>query len=117
MSAISRCSANCGARATSSPEASKTAERPSKTSSSWPPTWLQKASAAAQSSARVASIASRRSPLPRWYGEAEMQQTRSTRAAARSEATGLGYQMSSQTARPMRVPLTSSTIGASPARK
>ena len=113
-SATRRCSANWGARATTSPEASNTAERPSKTSSSWPPTWLQKASAAAQSSARVASIASRRSALPRWNGDAEMQQTRSTRAAARSAATGFGYQMSSQTARPMRRPLTSSTMASSP---
>ena len=46
-----------------------------------------------------------------------MQQTRSTRAAARSEATGLGYQMSSQIAIPMRAPRASSTIGPSPARK
>ena len=108
---------NCGARATSSPDASNTAERPSNTSSSWPPTRLQKASAAAQSSARVASIPSRRSPLPRWYGEAEMQQTRSTRAAARSAATGVGYQMSSHTAMPMRTPSASITSGVSPARK
>ena len=33
-------SANCGARASSSPSASNTIEAPSKTSSSWPPTWL-----------------------------------------------------------------------------
>ena len=33
-----------------------------------------------------------------------MQQMRSTRAAARSEATGVGYQMSSQIAIPMRAP-------------
>ena len=79
---------NCGARATSSPVASNTADRPSNTSSSWPPTWLQKARAAAQSSARVASIPSRRSPLPRWYGEAEMQQTRST--PRRGEVGGHG---------------------------
>ena len=40
-STVSRCSTNCGARASSSPSAATTSESPSKTSSSWPPTWLQ----------------------------------------------------------------------------
>ena len=46
-----------------------------------------------------------------------MQQIRSTRAAARSEATGVGYQMSSHTVMPTRMPATSITSGESPARK
>ena len=39
-STVSRCSTNCGARASSSPSAATTSESPSKTSSSCPPTWL-----------------------------------------------------------------------------
>ena len=58
-----RSSTNCGARATSSPSASNTIDAPSKTSSSWPPTWLTYTSAHEASAARVASIFSRRCTL------------------------------------------------------
>ena len=58
--------------------ASNTAERPSKTNSSWPPTWLQNTSAALQSEARVASIRSRASPLPACHGDADRHAMTST---------------------------------------
>jgi hypothetical protein len=40
-STVSRCSTNCGARASSVPSGATAIESPSKTSSSCPPTWLQ----------------------------------------------------------------------------
>ncbi len=46
-----------------------------------------------------------------------MHATRSSRASARSPATGAEYQMSSQMTMPTRAPAMSSTIGSVPARK
>ena len=57
-------SANWGARASTVPSWSSTTEWPSKTSSSWPPTALQNATALRLSRARWTSIASRSRPLP-----------------------------------------------------
>ena len=62
-SQTSSSSSNCGARAMISPSWSTTNEWPSKTSSSWPPTRLQKTTAARLSRARWASICSRSTAL------------------------------------------------------
>ena len=88
-SAISSASSNCGARAIAVPSWSRTTDEPSKTSSSWPPTRPQNATAARSSRARWASIRSRRAPLPASYGEAEML-TISARARERLVATAAG---------------------------
>ena len=61
--------ANCGAaRDHARPRGRSRSEWPSKTSSSWPPTRLQNATAARLSRARWASIRSRSTPLPRVVG-------------------------------------------------
>ena len=84
------------------PSWSITSEWPSNTSSSWPPTSAQNATAATLSRARWTSIRSRSAPLPAWYGEAEMLTSSVAPASASSDAGGPGSQMSSQTVRPTR---------------
>ena len=88
------------------------ASAPSKTSSSCPPTSAQKATAATASLARWAIIGSRASPLPAWYGEAEMLTISCAPASASSVAGGPGTQMSSQTVSPTVTPSTSISAAA-----
>ena len=106
-STISSASSNCGARAMTVPSWSTTSESPSKTSSSWPPTSAQNATAVSSSRARWAIIRSRSTPLPAWYGEAEMLTIRRAPDSASSDSGGPGCQMSSQTVRPIVTPSTS----------
>ena len=83
-------------RATHSPFSLKMNDWPSKISSSWPPTVLTKARHTRSSAARVASIFSRKRPLPAWYGDALMLRTSSAPPRACSVVGPVGYQMSSQ---------------------
>ena len=106
-SATSSASSNCGARAIGVPSWSRTTDIPSKTSSSWPPTSPQYATAARSSRARWASIRSRRNPLPASYGDAEMFTISRAPASASSESGGPGCQMSSQIVSPTATPSTS----------
>jgi hypothetical protein len=92
----SSASANCGARATGVPVWSSTTLSPSKTSSSWPPTSAQKATATRPSRARWASIRSRCIALPACYGEAEMFTISRAPASASSLSGVPGIQTSSQ---------------------
>ena len=108
---------NCGARASTVPSWSITTEWPSKTSSSWPPTQLQNATAQRLSRARWTSIASRWRPLPAKYGEADALTISVAPASASSAAGWPGVQMSSQIVRPMRALPRSSTTASSPAWK
>ena len=101
-SATSSASWNDGARASTSPSGPSTTLRPSKTSSSWPPTRLQKTTDARSSRARVRSISSRVSPLPTWYGEAEMLSTTVAPPRAARLPGPSGSQMSSQIVTPRR---------------
>ena len=59
-------SVNCGPRSTRVPVESNASDAPSKTSSSWPPTWLTYTSAHDASAARVASMRSRSRWRPSW---------------------------------------------------
>ena len=102
MSTRSSASSKPGARATTSPASSSTTECPSKISSSWPPTRLQKARKQALSRARVTSISSRSSALPTWNGDAERLTRSCAPASARSVAGGPGSQTSSQIVGPTR---------------
>jgi hypothetical protein len=62
--ATTSASANCGARASTTPSWSTSSECPSKISSSWPPTMLQNANALRLSRARWITIDSRWRPFP-----------------------------------------------------
>ena len=90
---------------------------PSKTSSSWPPTVLTKATHTRSSAARVAMRRSRCWPLPAWYGEALMDTTSSAPASAWRVVGPVGYQMSSHTFTAKHVSPTVNTGAALPAWK
>src|SRR3954452_21304381 len=113
----SRCSTNCGARAISSPPAATTIESPSKTSSSWPPTWLQYAIGARASAARRRTSGSRTSSLARSYGEALGETTRSTPACPATPQGPPSTQRSSQTVSATSTPCNRNTGSSVPGTK
>ncbi len=65
-SAATKSSSKARPRATHSPFSLNMKDWPSKISSSWPPTAFTKARHTRSSAARVASIFSRKRPLPEW---------------------------------------------------
>ena len=87
-SMVRKSSSNAPACAITRPSDEKTAELPSKTSSSLPPTWLTKMSGLRCASASFESICRRRSHLPKTYGDAETFTMNST-SRLTSSATGL----------------------------
>ena len=107
-------SSNCGARARISPSTSMATLCPSNTSSSCPPTRLQNSTATLLSRARCTSIASRSSPLPAWYGEADRFTITRAPDSASSVSGGPGSQMSSQIVRPIGTPFSSISAPSSP---
>ena len=90
---------------------------PSNTSSSCPPTRLQKTTAARLSRARWTSISSRSDGLPAWYGEADRLTISCAPASASVLAGGPGSQMSSQIVSPIATPFSSRSAGSVPAWK
>jgi hypothetical protein len=92
-------------------------ECPSKMSSSWPPTMLQRATRTPLSRAREEKIASRSCARPTWNGDAERLTTSSAPAAARAVVGGPGIHMSSQIVMPTLVPATSTMASSSPEAK
>ncbi len=90
---------------------------PSKTNSSCPPTVLTKARQTRSSAARVASIFSRKRPLPAWYGEPLIVTTSSAPASAWPVVGPVGYQTSSQMLAAMVVSPITNTGASTPAWK
>jgi hypothetical protein len=117
MSTTINASSKLGPRATTRPSSSMTSELPSKISSSWPPTALQKATKQALSRARVANISWRSRSRSTWNGDAEMFVSTCAPASASSVAGGPGCHMSSQIVGPTSVPPCSSSTSSRPGAK
>ncbi len=110
-------SANCGARASSSPDPVTIIESPSKTSSSCPPTMLTYATVAPASAARRWTSGSRTSSLSSSYGD-PLTVTTSPTPARRAAANGPpACHMSSQIVSATSTPPIRTTVSDEPGTK
>ncbi len=112
-STTTRSGANCAPEATSVPSAATMRESPSKTSSSWPPTWFTYAMAQPASATRPRSMARRSARRPRLYGDALMFTTTSAPAWPAWATGPSSNHTSSQMETPTQAPATPNSAGGS----